>query len=642
VKYVVFDIETDGLLDELTRLHSLVLRDVETGEMLSCTDSAHPGWYTGHYGGERVGLTRGLEVLMNAERVYGHNIIKFDIPALQKVYPWFKLNGRVCDTQVVAQMRWAYIGPADWDLVNAGKAPARLTNKAPFPGSHQLEAWGIRLGCFKGDYSVWCKEQGLDPWSEWRPEMQTYCEQDTEVTRALVLKIRGTEVSAESIETEHELAAYLAAQERNGWPFDMKKAVDLMGNLAARREELGQQLVAKFGSWEVTKWETFTPKRSNAAKGWTAGVPIRRSKTTLVQFNPKSNQHVERCLKEHYGWKPTKFTKTGQAEVTEETLEALEDIPEAKLLLEFLLVKNRLARLSEGKQAYMKHLYEDQRTGCTHIKHRVKQNHAVTHRASHVSAPIAGTPKVGKPYGAEFRELFCVPPGWVQVGADASGLELRCLAHFMAAWDKGAYGEVVLHGDIHTVNQKAAGLATRDQAKTFIYAYLYGEGPEACGAKFLSKTATSEQKRRKGLAVQRQFTAGLPALGKLQDAVKNKLPKHGGPGFLLMPDGRRTYIRHEHAALNSLLQSAGAIICKRWIVHFNRKLVSEFGEQGWTGQWAALGWIHDEVQLAVRPEISERVKEILVESIREITQHYKWRIPLDGEAKCGANWRETH
>jgi len=95
-------------------------------------------------------------------------------------------------------------------------------------------------------------------------------------------------------------------------------------------------------------------------------------------------------------------------------------------------------------------------------------------------------------------------------------------------------------------------------------------------------------------------------------------------------------------ALNSLLQAAGAIICKRWIVEFNRRLTERFGPQGWDGQWAALAWIHDEVQLAVRPEIAEEVCQILVASIEFITQHFRWKLPLTGEAKVGRNWKETH
>ena len=173
-------------------------------------------------------------------------------------------------------------------------------------------------------------------------------------------------------------------------------------------------------------------------------------------------------------------------------------------------------------------------------------------------------------------------------------------------------------------------------------AYLYGEGDLARGAKFLPPNATDAQKIRKGREVSQRFTRGLPALGKLVALCKSKTKKNGGPGYLIMPDGRRTYIRHEHAALNSLLQAAGAIICKRWIVEFNRRLTAKYGPQGWDGQWAAMLWVHDEVQLAVRPEIAEDVGQILVASIQSITEHFQWKVALSGEYKIGDSWKATH
>lgn len=616
---------------------------METGGFVSCSNAPEA-----LASGRCVSIEHGLGILMDAERLYGHNIIRFDNPALRRLYPDLVPTGRMTDTLVVAQMRYAHIAHEDWDKIREGKYPSKLSNGYQMAGSQSLEAWGIRLGNHKGDYTTWCKEHGVDPWAEWRPEMQKYCEQDTEVNRDLVLKLRTASVSPESSETEHELAEYLRLQEENGWPFDMAKAAELYAKLAARRGELHLLLIEKFGSWQAKDGKPFVPKRNDAKRGYQIGVPVQKYKT--VEFNPKSNAHIEKCLKEHYGWVPTSFTKSGQAEITEDTLEALAQIPEAALIHEYLTIQKRIGMLAESKKktSWMEVSRVHPKTGIPHIHGRVKQNHAATHRASHVSPNVAQVPKVGSPYGAECRELWHVPVGWVQIGADASGLELRCLAHYMGRWDGGAYGETVLKGkqsegtDIHTVNMRAAGLKTRDEAKTFIYAWLYGEGDEARGAKFLPKTATAAQKRRKGRAVSENFLKGLPALASLKETVVSKLTQNGGPGFMLLPDGRRVYIRQEHSALNYLLQGAGAIICKRWIVEFNRRLTAEFGRQGWDGKWAALGWIHDEVQLAVRPEIADRVCEILISSIRHMTEHFGWRCPLDGEAKIGPNWKACH
>lgn len=420
---------------------------------MSCTNDGDPAVYHS--------IETGLAVLSRAEKVYGHNVIRFDIPALKKVFPdWPGPSGQVLDTLVVAQMRWAHIKDSDYALAKEGKFPARMA------GSHALMAWGHRLGCFKGEYTDWCKEQGVDPWSEWRPEMQQYCEQDTEVTRQLVLKIRQSGVSPESVETEHELCEYLWKQEQNGWPFDMEKAVALQARLAARREELHGALVKQFGSWRAPDGKPFVPKRDNARLGYTAGQAVQKYKT--VEFNPLSRDHIAKVLIETYGWKPTTFTPTGKPAITEDTLDALAEVPEAALIHEYLTIQKRLGQLAEGKQAWLGHARVHPATGMHHIHHRVIQSGTITHRAAHSNPNLGQVPSVGSPYGAECRELFTVPKGWVLVGADASGLELRCLAHYMARWDGGAYGETVLHGDIHTVNQKAAGLATRAEAKTFI------------------------------------------------------------------------------------------------------------------------------------------------------------------------------
>lgn len=610
MRQVVFDIETDDLLPKMTTMHSLVLRDVETNAVLSCADQEG---YTP--------IAEGLAVLSKAEKVYAHNGLGFDLPAIQKFYPDFKLSGRLIDTLIVAQMRFAHIKESDFRRHERGKLPGQLI------GRHSLEAWGYRLGIHKGD----CKD-----FSKWTPEMQSYCEQDTEVTRALVLHIREYGVSAEAVETEHELAAYLMRQEANGWPFDLDKAVELQGILAQRREELERELKEMFPPWQVSLG-MFTPKVNNKKRGYVKGVPIERFKE--IEFNPGSRQHIADRLQTLHGWKPTVYTASGQPQVDENTLKGL-DYPPVKKLRDYLLVLKRLGQLSEGKEGWLRHVRLDPRTGLHHIYGRVKQSGTVTHRASHVNPNIAQVPKVGSPYGEECRALFHVPEGWVQMGVDVSGLELRCLAHYMAQYDDGAYGRSVLAekpNDIHTQNSQVLGVE-RDTGKTWFYGWLYGAGDEKLG-KIKSPGAPPAKLKAIGKKDRNTFLKGIPALGKIVDAVKAKA---GRKGWLKLIDGRRVYIRSDHSALNSLLQGTGAVICKRWIVEFNRRMVAEFGEQGWEGKWAALGWIHDEIAVAVRPEIAQRAGEIALDSIRHMTQHFRFRLPLDGEAKFGPDWSKTH
>ena len=494
MRRVVADIETDNLLDKLTRVHSLVLRDVDTGELVSCADQ--PGY---------TPIADGLALLADAEKVYGHNFIRFDYAALRKVYPkWDMDRSRIMDTLVVVQFLWAHQKDRDYERAKLGEYPAHLA------GLHTLEAWGHRLKCFKGEYTDWCKEQGIeDAWAVWRPEMQTYCEQDTEVNAALVKLIRAQEPSAEAIDVELRLAWYLAAQEANGVPFDADKAVALQAKLSARREELHESLRQIFGSWERVTVEEFTPKRDNKTKGWVAGVTIEREKRKVIQFNPTSRHHIADRLKTLYEWHPTEYTPSGEPQVDDKALASLDQaLPGVAELRENFNLTKLLGQLAEGKEAWMKHMTRDgerggKLTGCYHIHGRIKQNHAITHRAAHSKPNLGQVPKVGKFYGAECRELFYVPDGWVLVGADASGLEARCLGHFLARYDGGAYAKLLLEGDVHTANQLALGLPEgktfRDAAKTWFYAWMYGGGDPKLGmmlARRRQKQQSLGRKRR--------------------------------------------------------------------------------------------------------------------------------------------------
>jgi DNA polymerase-1 len=690
-KDVFLDIETDAVEDGVTtKLHSLVVRDVETDEVISCAPLEHSGRDTKY-----LPFSMGLDVLRSAERIYGHNIIKFDSPQVAALtgfrIPWEKLR----DTMVIAGMRWTNTKETDGALVRAGKMPSDLV------GKNTLDAWGRRIGVLKGAFgaSKPKKKRGQETeedkrlnrekWAQWTPEMQTYCEQDTLVGTALVRYIRKHGVTPLSVETEQELCAYLDKQEQNGWPFNVDKAVALQGKLSARRQELEEELRKLFKFWfkpETYKGHVVT----HVAKSRLGVLPSRPyaiekgaeyTKVEVVHFNPGSRAHIADRLQKLYGWKPTEFTPSGEPRIDEDIFDQMpKGIPGVELLKEYLLVVKRLGQLAEGDNAWLKCITKDRRrggklTGRHHIHHVCLQSGTITHRAAHIWPNLAQVPKVTAPYGVECRELFEVPEGWVQIGADASGLELRELSHYMARFDGGKYGRTVTEGknedgtDIHSVNRDALGLTGkpgRDAAKTFIYAFLYGSGDlnlgqmlgvsdeELKGFKatkgFLATKARLKKRQQpfddyttgcamKGAKLRASFLKNLPALNSLINEVKAKAKKQG---YLTLHDGRRVPIRYAHAALNSLLQGSGAVVCKRWIVRFNRRLTAEFGEQGWEGKWASLGWIHDEIQLAVRPEIAERVKQILVEEIRATGIEFNLRIALDGEAKSGPHWAACH
>ncbi len=668
---IFLDTESDSLVESATKVHCLVLRDINTNEVIaSCSDD--PRW-TGHT------IDQGLQILDKASKVYAHNLLNHDRPLLKKLrgyeIPWDKCR----DTQVIAGMRWTNLGELDGDLVRKGKLPPKLH------GKHSLKAWGYRLGVQKGSFNE-DEDDEETRWAVWTPEMQEYCETDTLVGTVLVWHIRKAGATpALAIETEQELRVYLDKQEKNGWPFDLDAAVKFQGRLVVRKQELEDELRAIFKCWLAPKKYKglpveFTPQRDDKKRGYLKGYTFSRLK--LVEFNPGSRAHIADRLQTLYGWHPTVFTDGGDPKVDEDTLKSLPaEYPGVKAIIEYLLIGKRLGQLAEGDNAWLKVATKDRPeggklTGMYHIHHACLQSGTITHRCSHIKPNLGQVPAVDAPFGVECRSLFTVPKGWVEIGADASGLELRKLSHYMAKWDGGAYGKTVCEGknedgtDIHSVNRNALGLEGkpgRNSAKTFIYAFLYGSGElnlgqllgcspeEIAGFKKDEKrwkNAVGQLKKRnlptddytvaclrKGALLKARFLKNLPALNNLIEAVKERAQQFK---YLELQDGRRVPVRYQHSALNSLLQGAGAIDCKRWVVRFNRRLTAEFGEQGWNGKWAAVGFVHDEVQLAVRPEIADRVKTILVEEIAEVGREFNSRVPLTGEAKQGSNWASCH
>ena len=602
----IFDIECNGFLDTVTKLHSLVLMDADTGLM---TSFAYPGEYSSLINGE-------VELLENAEELIGHNVIAFDLPVLQKLMPSLKITAKITDTLVLSRLIHSDLKAED--------AP-RLAAKSITPtldGSHSLEAWGERLGMHKGNY-----EGGFEAWSQ---DMQDYCEQDVRVTQKLYDYLRPETYSQRAVDLEHRMMKLCADMEREGWPFDVKAALNLYAELSGRREAIKTELLTLFPPWEVVD-RVVTYKRPNKTKGIKAGDVVTHMKT--VYFNPSSRQHIAHCLKSKYNWNPKEFTENGQPRIDDEVLSSLV-YPEAKALAEYFLIEKRIGQLAEGDNAWLKL----ERKGRIHG--RYNPNGTVTGRSTHQQPNIAQVPSVRKSksgvlrgleggYGFECRSLFSAPPGFSMVGADMSGLELRCLAHFMAFYDKGEYAKVVTEGDVHTTNMQAAGIESRDQAKRFIYAYLYGAAPPKIAEVLGCKKAEAQK-------VMERFAKGLPALAKLKQAVAEAAKK----GHILSIDGRKVPIRSPHAALNSLLQSTGSVLCKAWLLSINDDLQSQ--GLAWGNDYFFLGWIHDEVQIAVRKGIEEQVGQAAVRMASKVGEDFSFRCPLAAEYRQGSNWAETH
>ncbi len=586
---LVFDLEANGLYYDASVIHCLVAKDLDTGDLHK-------------FGPDKV--EQGLKLLMQAELIIGHNVIAYDIPLASKLYTWFAVpRERVVDTLVLSRLIFTNLSDRDYQ--------SRAQMEGKLIGSHSLRAWGMRLGILKDDY-----QGGFESFSE---EMLAYNVQDVVVTERLYEKLSKHEALSEKASVlEHEVAHIVAQQERHGFVFDVKAAEELTARLQIRRGELEQKLQDTFQPWEEVVGE-FIPKVNNKARGYVKGVPILKTKT--VVFNPGSRHHIANRLKAFHNWVPKEFTPDGRAKVDEAVLEKL-PYPEAKLLTEYLMVQKRLGMLAEGTNAWLKMVKEDGR-----IHGEVITNGAVTGRATHRNPNVAQTPAVGAPYGKECRSLFSTPHGRLLVGVDVSGLELRMLAHYMAHYDGGRYGKEVVDGDVHTANQKAAGLETRNQAKTFIYAFLYGAGPEKIGS-VVGKGA------KHGKLLKERFLQKTPALAQLIGAVQQAANR----GYLLGLDGRRLHIRSSHAALNTLLQSAGALVCKQWMVEVDRMLTLE----QWSHKVQQVAWVHDECQFECDPDIAEEFGKKCVECITKAGDFFDILIPLTGEYKIGKNWAETH
>lgn len=679
---LLFDLESDGLLEQMTRLHCVVIQDVDTDEVFEFADQ--PGYRP---------TREAVEMLAAADEIIGHNIIGFDVPAIQKIHPDFKPKNRVLDTLVLARLFWPEIANSDEALVKSKKMKPQMR------GRYSLESFGIRLGEDKGDYSEIMKAKGLDPWAEWNPEMQSYNVQDVVVNRKLYNyamkcwrgedpKGFGVAYSDRSVWLEMDVQRIVQRQYRWGFTFNRKKAEAFYVTLVAERERLEAQIKEAFPPF----WSSggvVVPKKARAVQRKDLppigtdkkGNPIYPkehfspdapyTKIVLTDFNAGSGQHIEKRLKAKYGWQPNEFTPSGQAKTDESTLSLL-PYPEAKLLTAYMTVAKRIGQLAEGNQAWLK----KEMNGRIHGS--VLTLGAVTRRMTHSNPNLAQVPKVGKPHGAECRELFTSSKGWELVGCDADALELRCLAGYMAYYDGGDYIKTVLSGDksqgtdMHSVNCRALSMdpkkmypvggemqSGRDIAKTWFYAFIYGAGDFKLGAIMgimSSPNATIEA----GKKSRADFLAGLPALGKLTEAVvekafgkpewvrtgrtRKKTPpstwKNPPRGFLVGLDGGKIRVRHRHAALNTLLQSAGAIIMKLALVILDKDLQDLGMVPGEDYEFCAN--VHDEWQIDVKPQHVETVMEVAAQSIKKAGDELNFACPLAGNSDRGFNWKDTH
>lgn len=595
---VIFDIETNGFeddslnLEEINTIHVIALYDSEQKEVMVYDNDKIP---------------EALKILSEADCLCGHNVIHFDMPVLRKLGGGLIFTTNIIDTLVLGRVAYPDIYEFDMVLWKQGKLPAELIKK------HSLESWGYRLGMFKGNF----RHEG--DFSKWSPEMSEYCKQDVSINVALYNKLMTKGLTQETIELENQVAEIIRRQMWHGFKFDVPKAENLYASLIGKREELTNTLRQVFKPWYVGK--EFTPKKDDKKVGYRKGCTLTQIK--LVEFKPSSRAHIAKKLKEYFGWSPAKYTDNGTPILDETVISAL-PYPEAKLIGEYLTINKRIGQLAEGNEAWLKQVKKDGR-----LHGFVNPNGAVTGRMTHSKPNMAQVPKVGNPYGEECRELFTVKEGYRLVGIDASGLELRCLAHYIAYYDGGKYAETILTGDIHSANQAASGLPTRDKAKRFIYAFLYGAGNELLGS-IIGKGKAA------GASIRTRFLKKTVGLNDLVTAIQTKAKSKG---YIIGIDGRKLKVRSLHSVLNLLLQSAGALVMKRAMVILDDTLRCNLVAGV---DYEFVGNIHDEWQMEVKEELADYVGKTAVRAIRQAGEAFKFRCPLDGEYKVGDNWANTH
>ena len=593
---LVFDIETDGL--DPHKIFCISAIDVDTQEQKNFDVS---------------NICNGLAYLMQADKLIGHNIIGFDIPAIKKLYRVDLSDKKIVDTLVLS----------------------RLFN--PVRASHSLEAWGYKLGFQKIDF---------DKYDKYSEEMMEYCANDVQLNLKVyeALKRESKGFTSESVNLERDTYKVITKQREHGFMLDITLAQELLEKFE-KEIKLTEKEVHKTFKPRIDR-RVIYPQHTKDGVLRKMGLDTKGKQTRLTDdeydiFNKGQSTTVVRETEEpfklgsrqqigeylqQFGWKPKEFTPTGQPKVDEKILNKVKGIPEATLIAKYLMLQKRIAQVSSWLTFVPESLMEDSEE-CVELAARVHgsviTNGTITGRMSHRDPNMAQIPSLASPYGKECRSCWPVADKFKLVGIDASGQELRMLAHYL---NDEEFTDDIINGDIHTANQKRAGLKSRNQAKTFIYAFLYGAGDAKIGSVIGGNKAD-------GKRVKQSFLANFGTLKTFRNRITREAEQNG---FIKGLDGRKIFIRSSHAALNSLLQGAGAIVMKRALIIFD-ELIKENNLLA-----NCVANVHDEWQVEVLEEEAKQLGQLGVDAIRAAGVYYNLNCPLDGEYKIGGNWSETH
>ena len=598
-KWYVFDLETNGLYDDVNEIFCIVIHDVNRNQTLS-------------FGPESI--DHALNLIRSADCLIGHNIVFYDIPVLRKLIPDFDFNGHVIDTLICTRLLWPKEKLYDLDENHYVNVPSGLR------GSASLKAWGYRLSDNKIDFK---------DFSEFSQEMLDYCIQDVNVTNKLFQIFQKQTIAESTLYLEHIFAQAIERQIRSGFPFDVDQCLDFVDGLELRKGQIETKLKELFPPIEHK--EVFIPKVNNTKRGYVKGQPF--EKIRIEEFNPGSRQQIVDRLKKKYNWIPRSTTEKGNPILNDDVLEKL-PYPEAKPLSEYMLLNKRLGQIKDGRNAWLKLVSSD-----GYIHGDVITNGCITGRCSHRNPNTGQIPAVYSPYGKECRSLFHAPDGWTLMGSDAKALELRCLAGYLAIWDQGDYANMVIDDsiDIHTYNQEQFNVPTRDISKRLLYAVLYGSGNVKAGSIVDPNEKDPERLKTLGRNAIQSFMSGVPALKKLKTSLAQTLTLRG---HLIGLDRRPLYCRSDFKALNVLLQGAGAVLMKQVVINIHNALTAnglKYGED-----WHQHAMIHDEVQMSCRPELVGMIQPLVLQAYEDAGNFFQFRCKIEGDVKTGYNWSDTH
>ena len=608
MKKLLFDLETNGLLDTVSEIWIGGVKDLDTGVITTFSD----------YDKDSKPLKEITAYLDTADVLLGHNIIAYDLNVLKLLLNWDYIKDiKIIDTMTVSQL-----------------------NNFRREGKHSLKAWGKTLGDDKLDFS---------DFSKYTSEMKEYMIQDINLNHKVYKKLQIEAKSLvdnrasykSALQLEHDIAKICAKQVTNKWKFDLPLARKHFDYLSSEMKKIEDEVHPMLKERVITidkEDKTVKYLRDGRFSMVTArmlsdyfGKPIAQEDTHVCKpdFKFRRTKTVPAdlgnmdCVREmllEQGWKPTFYTPGGEPKITEDSLTSI-DSDIGKKIVHYYSLRSRHSVLKgwiELAEANNGRVY-------------VEAFNLGTPTSRQRHAKVVNVPGVKSFFGKEMRELFIADDNKVMVGCDSSGNQIRALAHYL---NNDEVNHHILKGDIHQHNADTIGIS-RPLAKGVLYASIFGAGMLKLG-----KMITGKEDIDVGRNAKNKLYEALPGLKQLITKLNNfwySAEHKNGLGFIPGLDGRKVYAESSFKCLNYLLQSFEAITVKTAVVNAFKM----FDKEKLNVDILAL--VHDEVQLQCDPKDVDRVKEILQYSFGEyITKELKLNIEMSGDAKSGKNWFETH